>query len=154
MSDHLVVKANLGYVDGQYDQVLFNISGDPNGDINEEDLNLKIPRLSPWSYGGEIIYSRDTAWGSLTLQASGYHRDEAFYTDNNMGKLRAADMFDARIGLGFMDDQLMLSIFGKNLKDEVTIGGDTQLSFLFPGATFSPLNKGRIYGAELQFIME
>ena len=151
-TDNLIVKANLGYVDGQYNKVLFDISGD--GVIDEQDLALKIPRLSPWSYGGEIIYSRDTSWGSFTMQASGYRRDEAFYNDNNQGKLRAADMFDARVALGFMDDQLIVSVFGKNLKDEVTIGGDTQLSFLFPGATFSPLNKGRIYGAEVQFIME
>ena len=43
---------------------------------------------------------------------------------------------------------------GRNLKDEVTIGGDTQLSTIFPGSTFSPLNKGTVYGAEVQFILE
>jgi len=62
-------------------------------------------------------------------------------------------MFDARLGFTFMDDSLVFSIFGKNLKDEVTIGGDTQTPF-FPGSTFSPLNKGRIWGAELQYIVE
>jgi iron complex outermembrane receptor protein len=52
-----------------------------------------------------------------------------------------------------MEDRLMVSVFGKNLKDQVTYGGDTQLPF-FPGATFTPLNKGTVYGAEIQFIME
>lgn len=152
LTDNLVVRASLGYVDGSYDEVLFDISGD--GEVNEKDAALEIPRLAPWSYGGDIIYSRDTTWGSFTAQASGYHRDKAFYTDNNFGELRAADMFSARIGLGVMDDALIFSIFGKNLKDEVTIGGDTQLGAIFPGATFSPLNKGRIWGAEVQYIME
>ncbi|MDH4073259.1 MAG: TonB-dependent receptor, partial [Gammaproteobacteria bacterium] len=92
-----------------------------------------------------------TDWGSFTAQVSGYRRDAAYYTDNNAGKLREADMFDARLGLGLMDDQLLFSVFGKNLKDEPTIGGDTQLSTIFPGSTFSPLNKGRIYGVELQY---
>jgi iron complex outermembrane receptor protein len=75
-------------------------------------------------------------------------------------------MFDASMSLGFMEDRLKLSVFGKNLKDESTIGGDTQLPGNFPGsptfaiptfqgtgATFSPLNKGRIYGIELQYRM-
>jgi len=152
LTDHLVVRANLGYVDGGYDSVIYDISGDDV--INDTDLALHIPRLAPWSYGGEIIYNRDTGWGSFTAQAGGYHRDKAYYTDNNRGELRAADMFDARIAFGFMDDSLLFSIFGKNLKDEVTIGGDTQLSSIFPGSTFSPLNKGRIYGAEVQYRMQ
>jgi iron complex outermembrane receptor protein len=76
-------------------------------------------------------------------------------------------MFDANISLGFMDDRLTVSAFGKNLKDEVTIGGDTQLPPIFPGgplfpvpslagsgATFSPLNKGRVYGLEVQYRMQ
>ena len=151
LTDNLVIKGSLGYVDGDYGTVLFDISGD--GVIDSSDTALKIPRLAPWSYGGEIIYSRDASWGTFTAQASGYRRDPSFYTDNNLGELREADMFDARLGFTFMDDSLVFSIFGKNLKDEVTIGGDTQTPF-FPGSTFSPLNKGRIWGAELQYIVE
>jgi iron complex outermembrane receptor protein len=151
MTDNLVIKASLGYVDGTYDDVRFDLNGD--GTVDSADAELKIPRLAPWSYGGEIIYSRETSWGSFTAQASGYRRDAAYYTDNNLGKLREADMFNARIGVGFWEDRLLFSVFGKNLKDQPTIGGDTQLPF-FPGNTFSPLNKGRIYGAEIQYIMD
>ncbi|MDA0681571.1 MAG: TonB-dependent receptor [Proteobacteria bacterium] len=151
LTNNLVVKASLGYVDGRYDEVRFDLNGD--GVIDTADTELKIPRLAPWSYGGEIIYQRDTSWGTFTAQGSGYRRDAAFYTDNNRGKLREADMFGARLGFGFRDDSIIFSLFGKNLKDEVTIGGDTQLPF-FAGATFSPLNKGRIYGAEIQYIID
>ena len=150
VTDNLILKASLGYVDGEYDSLLFDISGD--GVIDSTDFSLKIPRLAPWSYGGEVIYQQDTSWGTFTAQASGYHRDSSFYTDNNLGTLRGADMIDARLGMTFRDDTLVVSLFGKNLKDEMTIGGDTQLPF-FPGATFSPLNKGRIYGAEIQFLV-
>ncbi len=148
LSDNLVVKGNFGYVDGSYDNVRFDLNGD--GVVDSADKDLKIPRLAPWSYGAELIYSRDTSWGSFTAQASGYRRDASFYTDNNLGQLREIDMVNARIGFGFMDDALLISAFGKNLKDQPTIGGDSQLPF-FPGATFSPLNKGRIYGIELQY---
>lgn len=158
LSDHLVVKANLGYVDGGYNRVREDLTGD--GVIDGDDLALKIPRLAPWSYGGQIIYDRDTRWGTFTAQAGGYRRDAAYYTDNNLGKLREIDYFDARIGMGFLDDSLIFSVYGKNLKDQPTIGGDTQLPFFallgVPGGgdTFSPLNKGRVWGAEVRYIYE
>jgi iron complex outermembrane receptor protein len=116
------------------------------------------------SYGAELIYTRDVGFGTFTAQGSGYRRDANAYTDSNVGQLRAVDMFDARLGLTFMEERFKVSVFGKNLKNESTIGGDTQLPAIFPGgpaslipsaagtgATFSPLNKGRIYGIEVQY---
>ena len=63
-------------------------------------------------------------------------------------------MVDARLAVGLMDDQLRISLFGRNLLDEVTCGGDTRLPFFAPAAnaTFTPLNKGRTYGVEVQFL--
>jgi iron complex outermembrane receptor protein len=165
MSESLFLQANLGYVDGSYDEILFDLTGD--GVIDAADRNLEIPRLAPWSYGAQLTYQRQWSQGTFTVQGGGYHRDASAYTDNNRGSLRAADMFDANVSLGFMDDRLTVSAFGKNLKDEVTIGGDTQLPANFPGgpafpvpslagpgATFSPLNKGRVYGLEVQYRMQ
>ena len=165
MSESLFLQANLGYVDGSYDEILFDLTGDDV--IDGADRNLEIPRLAPWSYGAQLTYQRQWSQGTFTVQGGGYHRDASAYTDNNRGSLRAADMFDANVSLGFMDDRLTVSAFGKNLKDEVTIGGDTQLPANFPGgpafpvpslagpgATFSPLNKGRVYGLEVQYRMQ
>lgn len=155
LSDSLFLQTSVGYVDGSYDEVLFDISGD--GVIDATDENLDIPRLAPWSYGAQLTYQTELPVGTLTLQGSGYRRDTSPYTDNNQGFLRAADMFNVNVSLDLMDDRLTLSAFGKNLKDEVTIGGDTQLPPTFPGgagATFSPLNKGRIWGVELQYRVE
>lgn len=154
LSESLFLQANLGYVDGSYDDVFFDLTGD--GVIDSDDRNLEIPRLAPWSYGAQLTYQRQWSQGTFTIQGSGYRRDPNAYTDNNEGWLRAADMFNANVSLGFLDDRLTVSAFGKNLKDEVTIGGDTQLPANFPGglgATFSPLNKGRVYGLEVQYSM-
>ncbi|HEX5764866.1 MAG TPA: TonB-dependent receptor [Woeseiaceae bacterium] len=165
VTDSLFLQANIGYVDGTYDEVKFDLTGD--NVIDAADRELEIPRLAPWSYGAQFTYQRPWSQGTFTVQGSGYHRDASAYTDNNRGWLRPSDMFNANISLGFMDDRLTVSAFGKNLKDEVTIGGDTQLPPNFPGgpafpvpslagpqATFSPLNKGRIYGLEVQYRME
>src|SRR5690606_19205394 len=171
LADSLFLQANVGYVDGEYDEVRFDISGD--GVVDARDENLEIPRLAPWSYGAQLTYRTELPFGSLMIQGSGYRRDSSFYTDNNEGRLRAADMFDVNVSLGLMDDRLVISAFGKNLKNEVTIGGDTQLPPNFPGgpafpipaallgvdltgdnATFSPLNKGRVWGVELIYRIE
>jgi len=149
VTDSLTATVNAGYVDGQYDEVIFDISGD--GVVNEEDENLDIPRLAPWSYGATLIYDRDIGNGmAVNALLSFNRRDPAAYTDNNLGQLKEADMLDASLSIYLMDRALKLSAYGKNLKDEVTIGGDTQLGF-FPGATFSPLNKGRIIGFEVEY---
>ncbi|MGB5352034.1 MAG: TonB-dependent receptor, partial [Woeseia sp.] len=165
LSDSLLLTTSLGYVDGQYDEVLLDLSGD--GVVDGTDKALKLPRLAPWSYGAQLVYSREFGWGGLTVQGSGYRRDPAKYTDNNRGSLRAADMFNASVSVDLMDGRVSLSAYGKNLKDESTIGGDTQLppnfaggpAFAFPplrgpGATFSPLNKGRVYGFEVIYDFE
>ena len=164
ITDSLFLQSSVGYVDGSYDEVRFDLNGD--GVIDSADENLEIPRLAPWSYGAQLTWQRQWEQGTFTVQGSGYRRDPNAYTDNNRGYLRAADMFNVNVSLGFMDDQLTVSAFGKNLKDEVTIGGDTQLPANFPGgpafpvpslagpqATFSPLNKGRVYGLEVQYRM-
>lgn len=165
LTDQLFLQTSIGYVDGSYDEVLFDISSD--GVVDSEDENLEIPRLAPWSYGAQLTYQTELPFGTLTVQGSGYRRDTSYYTDNNRGSLRAADMFDVNVSLGLMEDQLTVSAFGRNLKDEVTIGGDTQLPANFPGgplfpvpglngpaATFSPLNKGRVWGVEVLYRME
>jgi iron complex outermembrane receptor protein len=148
LTDSLFLQVSLGYVDGTYDEIRFDLNGD--GVIDRKDYALELPRLAPWSYGAQLIYDKQLSFGRFIGTASGYRRDTAYYTDNNIGSLRAADMFGASLALTFMEDQLTLSVYGKNLKDESTIGGDTQLPF-FPGSTFSPLNKGRIYGFEAQW---
>ncbi|MGH8286288.1 MAG: TonB-dependent receptor, partial [Steroidobacteraceae bacterium] len=113
-----------------------------------------------WGVG--FLHDLPLGFGGLTTRVNFFHRDESPYTDNNLGRLNEADMLDASIGLNMMDGKLGLSLFGKNLLDEVTEGNDTQLpdSAGFGGdgpagprpvPTFSPLNKGRVLGIELVY---
>jgi len=147
---NLVLSGQVGYVHGQYSNVRFDISGD--GIINDVDRNLKLPRLSPWTYGAGITYDqRLGSVGTATARVDFTHRDSARFTDNNIGFLPAADMLDASLTYTTTDRVWRVSIYGRNLLNEVTYGGDTPLSTAFGGvgASLSPLNKGRVIGGEV-----
>lgn len=158
-TDSLVLTAMLGMTTGDYDEVRFDISGD--GIISENDLRLDIPRLAPRTYGVGFVYDTPIGQGNVTMRGNYNHRAEVAYSDNNLGRLPAFDAVDASIAYSPKNDSWKFSIYGKNLLDEISFGNDTQLPATFPGgsasavpgngATFSPLNKGRIVGFEIQY---
>ena len=149
-----------GYTDGEYDSIDLDLTGD--GVINEADFALELPRLSPWTYGASIIHELSLgSLGELASQLHFNHRDASFYTDNNRGTLNEADMLNVNFTFYPASGPMSFSVYGSNLLDEVTFGGDTQLpnapafgGGVPPGSrpppTFSPLNKGRVLGAEIR----
>ncbi|WP_255504599.1 hypothetical protein [Novosphingobium sp. EMRT-2] len=60
-------------------------------------------------------------------------------------------MLDASLTLATDNKHWRFSIYGRNLLNEVTIGGDTPLPAAFggTGASLSPLNRGRVIGGEV-----
>lgn len=155
LTDSLIFTGFLGYTDGEYDEILFDI-GAPNpagspGVVDQADLLLEIPRLSPFSYGAGFLHSLPVGeLGVINTRFAWSHRDANFYTDNNLGVLNAVDNIEASIALA-MDNGVTVSVYGQNLLNEVNFGGDTQLPLgTIGGGTFSPLAKGRVAGIELQ----
>ncbi|WP_346836929.1 TonB-dependent receptor [Microbulbifer sp. SAOS-129_SWC] len=152
VTDNLLFTANAGYVDGDYDSV----NGDLNGDgvVDRVDLGLDIPRLAPWTYGVGVVHDLALGdLGTLTSRLNFNHRDAAAYTDNNLGMLSAVDMLDFSLGFSPDAGNYRLSLFGKNMLNAVSEGNNTQLppSLGGAGASFTPLNKGRVVGVELNY---
>jgi iron complex outermembrane receptor protein len=152
---NFTIAAYAGYLDGEYDRVTEDLNGDLL--INAADRALELPRLAPWTYGASIDYETPLGPGVFSARASYSHRDGAFYNDSNLGRLAEVDMIDANIAWEHGDGRWLVSLYGENLSDEATWGGDTILpstaAFGYSGAerpTFSPLNKGRVLGAELR----
>lgn len=170
-TDNILFTGNIGLIDGDYDSVLFDISGD--GIVDDADLAIDIPRVSPITFGAGVIHDLDLgSSGALTTRVNFQRRDEFAYTDSNFGWIQAADILDANITWDTPVQGVSLSLYGKNLLDEVQAGNDTQLPFggniapliglpsLANGlnrpydrapavGTLAPLKKGRLIGLEL-----
>jgi iron complex outermembrane receptor protein len=145
LTDNLVFQGNLGHLDGDYDSVAFDLNSD--GVTNATDLTLQIPRLAKWTYGAGFIHSMSLGGSELTSRINYSHRDDNAYTDNNLGILQGADLIDASLAVDI--GEATLSLYGQNLLNEVTHGGETQLPGSLGGGSFAPLNKGRVVGLEV-----
>ncbi len=163
VTDNFLLTANLGVIEATYDDVRFDISGD--GVVNNIDEQLQLPRVPSLTYGLGMIHEWDLGSSDIVTRINLQYRDEFAYTDNNFGYIQDIFNLDGNITWNTPVDGLSLSIYGKNLLDEVQAGGDTQIPFggalsdgnnrpfdFFPAAgTFSPLSKGRQVGVEATF---
>ena len=162
VSDSLILTGNVGHIDAQYTRILFDISGD--GAIGAADLALALPRVPKWTWGVGVVHELPLGETSrLVGRVSFQHRSRYAYTDNNFGWVAASDNLDANVTWHTPLKGVSLSLWGKNLLDEVQFGGDTQIPFggalsdgndrpFDPspaGGTFSPIAKGRVIGVEV-----
>ncbi|KAA1191865.1 TonB-dependent receptor [Pseudohalioglobus sediminis] len=154
LTDDLLLLASMGYIDASYDSVRFDLNGD--GMVDGKDKDLDLPRAPEWTWSVGLNYDMSLGdWGFATARINYANRDEAFYTDNNLGYILEQDILDAGLDFYSNSGSWVFSLYGRNLLDEVKHGGDTQLpDVLGPvalGGTFSPLAKGRVYGAEITY---
>lgn len=171
--DMVTLTANVGLIDAEYDEVRADISGDRV--VTAADAALEIPRVPKSTYGFGAIVDVPAGDRSLfTLRSNFQHRDRFAYTDSNLGWVQALDRLDASLTYSIENSKgqrISLSAFGRNLLDEVQVGGDTQLPNTFAApfggayprqtgvpvpfavnptfGTFSPLKKGKVFGIEL-----
>ena len=160
LTDYVTLTGNVGWLDDDYTDIRADISGD--GVINDADFDLRLPRVPEITYGLGAVASFADAF---TANVNWQYRDEVAYTDNNLGFIQDIHRVDANLSWATPVEGVTLSVYGKNLLDEVQAGGDTQLSGAFggplstgqvvtfadqpTGGTFSPLKKGRVFGVEL-----
>ncbi|MCF6226203.1 MAG: TonB-dependent receptor [Xanthomonadales bacterium] len=154
VTDNLVLLASLGYIDPSYTRVRFDLNDD--GVIDDIDKGLSLPRAAQWTYSVGVNHIFDFSNGSaLSSRLSYAFRDKSFYTDNNLGFLLAQNILNAGLDFSTADSSWMFSLYGRNLLNSVSHGGDTQLpSMLGPvptGGSFSTLSKGRVTGVEVTY---
>lgn len=141
----LTIGGNVGYLNGHYSKLKFDLNGASPG----LGTDLKIARLSPWSYGANMAYSRQLSDNAkATLNVNFNHRDESPFSDNNAGILNPVNDLGASFSLSFDDDKFVLSMFGRNLLNRLHDGAHAATGF---GGFFSPAAEGRVIGAEFRF---
>ena len=148
----LLINGQVGYIKANYTKILFDISGDAV--INGVDRALKLPRLTPWTFGVGLTHDHAvSSVGRMTERVSFYHSDRAAFTDNNIGYLNPTNMLDASVTFALDSMPLSFSVYGKNILDRVTYGNDTPLpaAFAGPGSAQRSLGKGRIIGGEIAY---
>ena len=113
------------------------------------DERLRLPRLAELTFGAEGRYARNLgARGRLAFRVSVAHRDDSEITDDNLGVLDGGDVVDASVAFS-PSDSLTLTLYGRNLLDEVFRRSDFDLTGLVD-STYSPLKEGRVLGLAMR----
>lgn len=153
LGSNTVLLGSIGWLDASYSKIFFDLNGDRL--LNAADKGLELPRAPELTW--MIGLTNDLTlgdWGVLSSRISYAYRDDAFYTDNNLGYLLDQEILEAGLDL-HTGDHWVFSLYGKNLLDSVNHGGDTQLpNLLGPvpvGGTFAPLMRGKVVGLEVSY---
>ena len=160
VTDGLILTGNVGIIDDEYDEILFDISGD--GVIDDNDLDLRIPRVPELTFGFGLIHELFVGDNEFVTRLNYQWRDEFAFTDDNRGFIQSISNLEGNITWVTPLEGFSLSVYGRNLFDEVQAGGDTQIPFGGPlsngvnapfdpapaAGTFSPLQRGRTIGVE------
>ena len=146
LGGNLTVDASVGYVQGEYDKVRFDL--DRDGSL-EGDLDLDLPRLANLTFAAGATYRRELAGlGRLSLRFGYAYRDDAEITDDNRGKLDSGHLVDANIAYSPSVSGFGFTLYGRNLLNEALRLSDLDLADL-AGSTYSPLKEGRVLGFEI-----
>ena len=146
LGEALTLSAFVGYTDGAYDRVRYDLNGDGS---TRGDERLRLPRLAELTFGAEGRYARNLgARGRLAFRVSVAHRDDSEITDDNLGVLDGGDVVDASVAFS-PSDSLTLTLYGRNLLDAVFRRSDLDLTGLVD-STYSPLKEGRVLGVSMR----
>lgn len=155
LTDNFLLLASVGVINAEYDEVKLDLNQD--NVVDGADKALDLPRAADLTYSIGFTHNLNLGnWGYMASRINYAYRDKSAYTDNNLGFINEQGILDAGLDFYSNDERWVFSLYGRNLGDEVKHGGDTQLpddlGGLVPwGGTFSPLAKGRVYGAEVTY---
>ena len=148
LTEQLTLIASAGYMHAEYTKVLFDLNGDGVVDQLDEDLDLPaVPELT-----NSISFIYDTpvgSFGTVSSQLTYSHRGDIKSVANN-NLLNSRDVIDLNISLFPNEANWEVSLYGKNLTNDVFIIQDTPISSRL-GSTIGTLGKGRRFGLEFKY---
>jgi len=155
VSDNFTVNGFFGYLDSDFDEILFDLSGD--GVVDDADFDLELPLLAEISAGTSIDYRHALENGEIGLNASYSYRSEAESNDGNQPGTTQGErhIINASLAYTSEDGHWTASIYGKNLANEVRLQTINIFNNLTQagndGGTIQTPQKGRVVGAEITY---
>ena len=113
----------------------------------------KIPSSPEFTANIGIKYSKELAgWGSLVAQADYYYSDEQFFSElNDVGRADSYGLLNLRASIESADNTWKVSLFGKNVTDELVRDFTFVSGFLFGEGYLVSYTSPRTYGVDLTY---
>ena len=147
ISENFDAFVNVGFLDAEYDGFIADLDGtNAEGLVEPTNNDYLTPKYAPEmtaSFGG--TYTAELGDGELQLFAKYSFVDEVYtITDNrDVGKVSSTEKVDASIT--FLKDDYKISLFGRNLTDEIT----TPVRDISSLMIFGSPSVGTVYGITL-----
>lgn len=142
------INANIGVQDGEYDSI-DPFVGQIEAALGTTVIGPDLPRLADTSYS--VGFSWDVPAGTAGLfnfSGNYSHRDGHPYNDSNTELFDDQERVNAAINWFSSNEQWKVSLYGKNLTDEINWGNLTSIAGLW---TAGPMQKGRQIGLQLHW---
>lgn len=145
ITDELALEGSYGWVDASYGEADFleAATGRPASsfDFTMVPENTRNLALSYYKDLGSL--------GSINARLSYVYVDSSKGDDFNRAEMSQYELYDASISLTTVNEDIKISLFGKNLKDEVYANYISDTSSLGTKSMF--LTPPRTYGVELSY---
>lgn len=151
LTDAFTVTASVGYLDASYDDFTADL-GDGLGLIDR--TYLPMPYAPKWSNSVTFNYKQNFDFGQVTAQASIRRMTDMYTSFNTLNATsdltmrKSNTIVDGSIGLELPDGRWRVSLWGKNLTDELVINNTFGVGALLASRVYQP---PREVGVDLSF---
>jgi iron complex outermembrane receptor protein len=139
----LTLNGEIGWLDIEYDDFTADLSGDG---IETDNSGLDLVRAPEWDMHLGATYTYDLeAYGVVTLSVVGNYTDDMMTTTPNDVRFDRQRMvnWDAQLNWDSSDGRYTVSLWGKNLNEDIERLGGTPVGPLF---SFAGVTQPRQYG--------
>lgn len=146
ITDGLLLQGSMGYTDAEIQNFV-----NPRGGVGGAPLvvdGTSMPFVPEWQRNLNLIWDVPMGEGALTLRAGYQFVDEVESTDDNLGfKGSPYEVYDASVAYGPNSGLWRVTLFGKNLTDNIESGLITNAAN--PGWILGQARNPMRYGLEL-----
>ncbi|NND69730.1 MAG: TonB-dependent receptor, partial [Halioglobus sp.] len=149
-NEYVLVNANFGYLDAEYDEYDADLTGDG---IITDNSDLELRRVPEWTAGLNTTFTLPVGPGDLSLYMSYRYTDEYYVEVSNdpRGLLDSRGVFDATLAYDWQcgeNSSARVALFGRDMTDEV----DYNSAVIIPGTlAFGAVAGGEQYGVRVNF---